>query len=93
VGHEVHDELGQCGVERLISKRQLLRRSPLHCDPRVALSSGLDEGLGRVDGRHSRRSQPLDQLRRQRTWTAADIEDSLTGGDRSKIGELRRERD
>jgi len=43
--HEVNDQLCQGGVERPVFKRQLLRRSALHADPRVALSSCCNEGL------------------------------------------------
>src|SRR5437588_3191651 len=43
VRHEVNDELCQGGVERLVSKRQLLRRSALHVDPGMALLSCRNE--------------------------------------------------
>jgi hypothetical protein len=45
VCHEVNDELCQGGVERMISKRQLLRRSASHADPGVALLSCCNEGF------------------------------------------------
>jgi hypothetical protein len=45
VGHEVNDELCQGGVELVLSKRQLLRRSALHAYPGVTLSSCCNEGL------------------------------------------------
>jgi hypothetical protein len=43
--HEVNDELCQRGVERLVSKRQVLRRSALHADPGVALLSCRNKGF------------------------------------------------
>ncbi len=61
--HEVNDELCQRRVERLISKRELLRRGASHADPGVALC-------------------------RECAGAAADIENSLTSGDRREIGEL-----
>src|SRR5439155_8734482 len=45
VRHEMNDELCQGGVERLVSKRQLLRRSALHADPGMALLSCHNEGF------------------------------------------------
>ena len=45
VCHEVHDELCQGGIERLISKRQLLRRRASHVDPGVAFPGCCNEGL------------------------------------------------
>ena len=92
VCHEVDDELCQDGIERLIFKRELLRCSALHVDPGVALLSCCHEGFRRIDGRHGGRSQPRDQLGRECARAAADIEHSLTSGDRREIGELGRER-
>ncbi len=86
--HEVNDELCQRRVERLISKRELLRRGASHADPGVALSSCCNERLRRIDGRNGGRSQPPDQLCRECAGAAADIENSLTSGDRREIGEL-----
>jgi len=45
VRHEVHDELCQGGVERLISERQLLRGSASHAHPGMALSGCRHEGF------------------------------------------------
>ena len=45
VRHEVDDELCQRGVERSIFEGQVLRRSALHADPRVARLSCCNEGL------------------------------------------------
>jgi hypothetical protein len=92
VCHEVNDELCQSGVEGLIFKRQLLRRSASHGDAGMALSSCSNERRRRIDRRHRVRSQPPDQLGRQRAWAAADIEHSLTSGHRREIGERAGER-
>jgi hypothetical protein len=45
VRHEVNDELRQGGVERVVFKRQVLRRSALHVDSGVALLSCRNEGF------------------------------------------------
>ncbi len=81
----MNDELRQRGVERLLVERQLLGRGTLHVDAWVALSSCCDEGLRRIDGGHGGRSQPRDQLDRERTRSTADIEHSLTGSNGREI--------
>jgi hypothetical protein len=43
VRHEVNDELRQGGVERVVFKRQVLRRSALYVDSGVALPSCRNE--------------------------------------------------
>jgi hypothetical protein len=87
VCHEVNDELGQGGVERLIAEWELLRRGASHGHPGVALSSCCDEGFRRIDGRHGGGSQSRNQLARQCPRAAADIEHTLTGRDPREIGE------
>ena len=63
IGHEVHDELREGSVERVIRERQLLRRAETHVDARFRRARGLDERLRRIDGgdgrlrRHARRAR------------------------------------
>ena len=83
------DELRQRRVERLIRERQLLGGRLLHPDPRMALPGSCDKRLGGIDGRHSRRPNPFDQLGRQRSGTATDIKHSLTTAHAGKVGKLR----
>ena len=92
VCHEVNDELGEGGVEGVALEREVLRGRLLHADAWVSLEGGRDEGLRGIDGRHGRRSQPPDQLARERTRTAPDVEHALAGLDSREIGEQRGER-
>ena len=84
------DELRERGVELLVGERQLLGRRALDRDSRVAFADGVDERLGRIDGRHGFLAEPLDQLRRQRTRSAADVEHAAFRP--CEVGEQRRQR-
>ncbi len=92
VAHEVHDELGEGGVEALVGERQRLGRRLRGLDARQALAQRVDERRRRVDGDHRRGTQTLDQLGAERARPAADVEDPLSGGDAGQVGQLRRER-
>jgi hypothetical protein len=87
--HEVNDELRESSVERLVRKRQLLRRTKSHVDAGVTVSGRRDERLGRINSRNEVRSQPLYQLGGESAWAAADVERSLTSRDPREIGKLR----
>ena len=76
-------------VERMVRERQLLCRRLLHADFRIARSSGSDELLGGIDGRHRRWPHPFDQLGRECARTAADVEHSLTSAHPGEVGKLR----
>ena len=87
------DELRQGSVEGSILEREVLGGRTAHIDVRLALLRCDDEALGRIDRRDRRRAEALDQLGRQGTRTAADIEHSLAlgDGDGGEVGEARRE--
>jgi len=60
VGHEVHDELCECGVERIVRKRKLFGRRLFHRDAGKPLACGRDEALRRVDCAHRVRAEAPD---------------------------------
>ena len=92
VSHEVNDELRERCVELVVVERELLRGRESHVDARVALLRRGHEGLGGIDGSHVVRTEPLNQLRRERSGPAPDVDCSLTRSDSGKVRELRRER-
>ena len=77
VRHEVDDELRDRGVERVVRKRQVLGRRLIHRDAGESLARRLDERLRRIDGDDRIRADAPDQLGRERTRAAADVEDAL----------------
>ena len=83
------DELGERCVEYPAGKGQVLSGRLLNVRARIARSRSCDERLGRIDGRHNGRSYPLDQLSRERSGAAADVEHALTAGYSGHVGELR----
>ena len=82
------DELGQSRVEAPVREGQALRGRQAHVDAGVARPNRGHEGLGRVDGRDGRRTQPRDQLRRERTRAAADVEHPLARPHPGEVGQL-----
>ena len=92
VGHEVHDELGQRGVERVVVVGQPLGGGGPHVDRGEAGAGRGDEGQRRVHGRDGSRPEPLHQLRGQGTRPAADVEHPLTRSHAGRVGEQRRQR-
>ena len=89
VGHEMHRELGEDGVEHPIRERQLLRGCEADVNAGVARSGRLDEGWRWVDGGHGIGAEALHQLCRQRPGTAADVERLLSVVDPRELGHLR----
>ena len=89
VGHEMHRELGEDGVEHPIRERQLLRGREADVNAGVARSRRLDERWRWVDGGHGIGAEALHQLRRQRPGTAADVERLLSVVDPRELGHLR----
>ena len=81
VGHEVHHELSECRVERVVGKRQVLCRGAHDVDAGMTLTCRLDERLRRIDGRDARRVQPADELGRERAGAATDVEHPLALSD------------
>ena len=79
VGHEVHDQLGQGGVEAVVGEGQLLGGAGAHVDLREACGGGRDERWRRVDRGHRVRAEPADQLGGQRARPAADVQHPLSG--------------
>ena len=93
VRHEVDDELRDRGVERVVRKRKVLGRRLFHRDAGEALARRLDERLRRIDGGDRVRADAPDQLGRERTRAAADVEDALPVRDAREVRELRGELD
>ena len=73
VAHEVHDELGEGGVEAVVLPRQCLRGGLSNIRPRRALARGRDKRLGRVRRGHVLRAQPRDERFGERARPAADV--------------------
>ena len=87
IGHEMDDELGERRVERRVRERQLLGGRPADVDAGMARPGGGDERLGWVDGGDGSRSEPRDELGRQRTGAASDIERPLARADPRDVGQ------
>ena len=79
IGHEVHDQLRQCSVERVARQRQPFGVGAMHLDARVSLADGCDERLGRIDRDDRVIAEPLDELGGEGPRTTADVEDPLAG--------------
>ena len=77
VGHEVHDQLRESGIEGVVLERQRLRRGDLHPDSRHPRGARLGERLGGIDGGNALCPEPLRQRRRQRPGTAPHVERPL----------------
>ncbi len=86
--HEVDDELREGRVERVVREWQPLGWRLSNIDARMARPRRGDERLGWVDGRHRCRSQPRDQLGRERAGAAADVENPLPAADRGETCQL-----
>ena len=91
VGHEVDDELGQRRVERAVGEGEGLRRRLPHVDARVSLLHRRHERRRGIDGGDVIGTEPPDQLGRQRSSPAADIDGSLAHRDPRELRHLRRE--
>ena len=89
IGHEVHDELGQRSVERVVREGKIFRRSVLHGDRWITITYRGDERFRRIGCRDVGRFDPSDELGRQCTWTATDIDHPLPGFDRGEVCEER----
>ena len=76
IGHEVHDELRQSCVERVVLERQALgrRRSTIDAGSRVA--GRHHERLRRIDSGDAIRAYPGDELRGERSGAAAHVDDA-----------------
>jgi hypothetical protein len=90
--HEVHDELGERRIERVVLERERLGGGKPHLHARMARPRGLDERLGGVDCGDVRRAEPLHELGRERTGSAPDVEDALPSSDVREVGQQRGER-
>ena len=69
----------------------MFRRCHFDGDAGQALSGCIDELLGWVDGDHTGRAQPADELGRERPGSATDVEDALRTGYTGKGSHLRSE--
>ena len=74
IGHEVHDQLGQCGVEGPVVVREGLGRALPDVQLGEARAGGRDERLRGVDGRDRGRAVAVDEDRREHARAAADVE-------------------
>jgi hypothetical protein len=94
VGHEVHDKLGEDGVERPVREREPFGRRDADRHPRQPLPGRHGEGLRGIDRADLAGAQPARQLRRQRAGPAANVQrplpGPLPGPDPGQIGEHRR---
>ncbi len=86
----MHDELRQRDVERAVCERQLLGDALADVDAGMAHTHRIDELRGWVDRRDRSRTEPGDELGRERARPAADVERPLPGGHIREVGELRR---
>ena len=91
VGHEMDDELREGAVEPPIGIRQSLGGAFPHVDTRMAFARRSDERVGRIDRGNGRRAEPLNQLPRERTRAAPDVEGAVAVRDVREIGEWRGE--
>ena len=53
IGHEMHNQLCQRGVEGAVGKRKTLGNPAMHADLREAVADRRDEGGGRIDCRNT----------------------------------------
>ena len=83
------DELCERRVEGVVVEGQVLRGGEPHVHTGVSLARRFDERLRRIGGRHRVRAKPPDQLGRQRTRPAADVDHALAALDAGEVGELR----
>ena len=84
-------ELRERCVEGVVVEGQVLRGGEPHVHTGVSLAGRFDERLRRIGGRHRVRAKPPDQLGRQRTRPAADVDHALAALDAGEVGELRRQ--
>ena len=68
------DELSKRGIEGAVGKRERLRGGEPDVDARMALASGTDKGVGRVDRGDLHGANATKELRGERTGSTADVE-------------------
>src|SRR5947207_13915490 len=85
------DELSKRGIEGAVGKRERLRGGEPDVDAGMALASGTDKGVGRVDRGDLLGANATNELRGERTGSTADVENTLTGSNAGEVGKLRRE--
>ena len=82
------DELRQGGVERVVLERAAARPPRARTStPGCRSRRRRDERLRWIDRRHRVRSEPPNELGRQRARAAADVEDALTRGHPGEVRE------
>jgi len=82
------DELGQGRIEGVCFERKILGSRVDDSDAGMTRSSGRDERFGRIDGGHAIGSESGDELGRERTGPASDVEDALTWLHAGQVGKL-----
>ena len=92
ISHEMHNKLGQRGVERPVSKRKLLGNPAYDADPWEAVADGRKEGRGWIDRADGTATEPLQELCRQRPRPAADLQNPLTSLHTGQLSELHSQR-
>ena len=90
IGHEVHDQLGQCRVELSVAERQLFRRGAAHVDAGVTGAHRVHERFRGIDRAHHNGAR--DELGAQRAGAAADVQGPRAVGDAGELGEPGSER-
>ncbi len=93
VGHEVDDELGERGVDRVVAVGQLLGHALLDLDAGHVLAGSGDEGRRRVDREDVGGAVATDQLLGEHAGPAAHVEDGARARELGPVGEHGRERD
>ncbi len=91
VGHEMHHELRERGIERVVVERQVLCARLPDVDAGMAGPSGRDERLGWIDRRDARRPDTVHEVAGQGPRPAPHIEDPLPGSHVGEVGHLRRQ--
>ncbi len=85
---EMDDELRDRRIEARVGKRQLLGGRTLDPHAGLPFADGFDEALRRVDSRDRARPDPADELCREETRAAADVEHGLAGPDARQVREV-----
>lgn len=91
IGHEMHDELCERGVEAVIRERHSFGGGNADIDTRVTFARRVHERLGGVDSRHCIRPDPKNAFGRQSAGTTPHVKHALTRMNATKVGELRRQ--
>ena len=92
VGHEMHDQLGQRGVEGGIAERQPFGGGVPDVHIGQPLARRGYERRGRFHRAHRVRADPLHQFGGQRAGSASYVEQPLAAAGPGQVGELCRER-